>query len=411
MAMGSRRRAIVALGIAGCLLLAAGCSKKSSSSTSGGSDITIGASLPLSGPLAGFGGFVKWGYQHAVDQVNAAGGLQVGSSKRHVNLIVLDDATDPNKVSSNTDTLISKDHVTALLGSCTPALVIPGAIVANRNRIPMTTGCSPLEAFKSAAPKPGGWQYVWDVFFDEPDLAAAPFQTLNTTGVTTNKKVAILHDNGPDGLVVGGQIWPAMAQANGYSVVLNQSFPIDNTQFNSFVDKAKASGADVLLIDSLTPQAVTIRKQLSSASYHPKVIVAEKGGEPVQFAQALGGLADGILVGGYWDASFPYPGASTLRQQYEQQTGQTYSQHIADSYAVTQIMLDAITTAGSTDAAKINDALGKTDKTYVVGPVKFDTGHTSKLPMVELQWQGGATKVVWPADRKTGTFLFPVPAS
>jgi len=414
MARGSRRRgsrrgtSIVALGIAACLLFAAGCSKKSSSTTSSGGDITIGASLPLSGPLAGFGSFVQWGYKHAVDQVNAAGGLQVGGSKRHVTLKVLDDATDPNKVSANTDTLISKNKVTAMLGSCTPALVIAGAIVADRNRVPMVTGCAPLEAFKAAKPQ---WNYVWDLFFDEPDLAAAPFKTLEATGVSTNKKVAILHDNGPDGLVVGGQIWPAMAKANGYSVAVNQSFPVDNTQFNSFVDAAKASGADVLLIDSLTPQAVTIRKQISSAGYHPKVIVAEKGGEPVQFAQALKGLANGILVGGYWDSSFPYPGASELRQAYEKETGQTYSQHIADSYTATQVLLDAISAAGSTDAAKVNDALSKTNKTYVVGPVQFDAKHTSKLPMVELQWQNGATKIVWPTDRKTGTLLFPATAS
>lgn len=409
MTRGTRRQTIAVLGIAACLLLAAGCGKQSGSS-SGGSDIAIGASLPLTGPLAGFGGFVKWGYQHAVDQVNAAGGLQVGGAKRHVKLIVLDDGTDPNKVSANTDTLISKDRVTAMLGSCTPALVIPGALVANRNRVPMVTGCAPLEAFKTAKPS-GGWQYVWDLFFDEPDLAAAPFETLKATGVNTNKKVAILHDNGPDGQVVGGQLWPQLAKQNGYTVALNQSFPVDNTQFNSFVDAAKASGADILLIDSLTPQAVTIRKQVAAAGYHPTVIVAEKGAEPVQFAQAAGSLADGVLVGGYWDSSFPYPGASTLRQQYEQQTGQSYSQHIADSYTAAQVLLDAISAAGSTDAAKVNDAIGKTDKTYVVGPVKFDAEHTSKLPMVELQWQSGATKVVWPTDRKTGDFLFPVPAS
>jgi len=36
----------------------------------------IGASIPLTGPLAGFGYFEKWGYQHAVNLANAAGGNQ-----------------------------------------------------------------------------------------------------------------------------------------------------------------------------------------------------------------------------------------------------------------------------------------------------------------------------------------------
>jgi branched-chain amino acid transport system substrate-binding protein len=267
----------------------------------------------------------------------------------------------------------------------------------------MVTGCAPLEAFRSVK----RWQYVWDLFFHEPDLAEAPFKTLQAAGVKTNGKVAIVHDNGPDGAVVGGQLWPKLAAQYGYTVVSNQSFPVDNTQFNSLISNAKATGADVFLIDAVTPQAVTIRKQMASAGYAPQVIVAEKGAEPVQFAQALGSLADGVIVGGYWDSSFPYPGAAELRRAFERDTKQTYSQHIADSYAAAQVLLDAISAAGSTDAAKINQAIGRTDKTYVVGPVKFDDQHTSRLPIAELQWQGGQTKVVWPEQRKTGELLFP----
>jgi branched-chain amino acid transport system substrate-binding protein len=43
--------------------------------------------------------------------------------------------------------------------------------------------------------------------------------------------------------------------------------------------------------------------------------------------------------------------------------------------------------------------------------VKFDERHTSKLPIAELQWQSGQTRVVWPPERATGTLLFPVPGS
>jgi branched-chain amino acid transport system substrate-binding protein len=406
-AAARRPRRVLASLTACVALLAAGCGGSSGSGSSSSSEIVIGASIPLSGPLAGFGSFQRWGYQHAVDDLNKAGGVQVGGVKRKVRLVLLDDKTDPNTTSANTDTLITRNQATALLGSCTPALVNAGAVVADRNRVPMVTGCAPLEAFKSVKQ----WQYVWDVFFDEPDLAEAPFKTLEAAGVETNKTVAIVHDNGPDGAVVGGQLWPALAKKYGYTVASNQSFPVDNTQFNALISNAKATGADVFLIDAVTPQAVTIRKQMASAGYTPKVIVAEKGAEPVQFAEAVGDLGDGVIVGGYWDASFPYPGAAQLRQAFETETGQTYSQHIADSYGAAQILLDAIAAAGSTDAAKINQAIGRTDKSYVVGPVKFDERHTSKLPIAELQWQSGQTKVVWPPERATGSLLFPVPGA
>jgi branched-chain amino acid transport system substrate-binding protein len=388
---------------AGLVLAVSACG--SSGNGGGGDKIVIGASIPISGDLAGFGSFLKWGYTHAVDEVNAAGGIEVDGKKKQVELKILDDKTDPNTTSSNTDRLISQDGVAAMLGSCTPVLVNAGAVVADRNRTPLVTGCDPLEAFKSVK----DWQYAWDLFFDEPDLASAPFKTLQDTGTQTNKKVAILHDNGPDGQVVGGQLWPSIAQQFGYDVVLNQEFPVAATTFSSTVTQAKNSGADVVLVDAVTPQAISMRKEMAAQGFKPKVLVMEKGGEPVQFAQALGGLADGILVGGYWDPSFPYPGAAELKTQFEQETGQTASQHIADSEAAAAVLFDAIKRAGSTDKDKINDALKTTDLQTVVGPIKFDANHTSKLPIVELQWQGGETKIVWPTDQATGKFLFPLP--
>src|SRR5438270_81849 len=54
-------------------------------------DIVIGASLPLSGPLAGFGSFQQWGYKRAVDQVNKAGGIAINGTKQQVKLIIRDD--------------------------------------------------------------------------------------------------------------------------------------------------------------------------------------------------------------------------------------------------------------------------------------------------------------------------------
>jgi branched-chain amino acid transport system substrate-binding protein len=392
-----KRKVLSAIALSSLVVALSACGSSSDGGGGGGDSgsggtVKIGAAIPLSGALAGFGSFQKWGYEAAVKDVNAEGGVTVGGKKQKVALTLLDDKTDPNVTSSSTTRLITKDGVSALLGSCTPELVNAGALIADRNKTPMVTGCNPLGAFTSVK----DWTYVWDIFFAEEDLSEAPFLTLEAWDAQTNKKVAILHDNGPDGAIVGGKIWPAMAAKHGWDVVLNETFPTQASQFGAIVQKAKASGADLVLVDAITPQAISIRKQMQAANYTPKYLDIEKGAEPVQFQEALGDLANGVLVGGYWDPSFPYPGAADLRTRFEEETGQTYSQHIADSYAAARVLLDAITRANSTDKAKINDAIGKTDDTYVVGPVKFGPDHTSKLPIVMLQWQGTETPIVGP---------------
>lgn len=368
-------------------------------------EVVIGASIPLSGPLAGFGMYQKWGYETAVNDLNKAGGLTVGGKKVPVKLVIRDDKTDPNVTASNTETLISRDGAVAMLGSCTPALVNAGALVAERRKVPLVAGGAPLQAFRSVRK----WHYAWAMFFDEPELASAPFRMIQDLKLQTNKKIAILADNGPDGAVVGGKLWPADAKAGGYEVVQATAFPTDTQQFTSMVAQAKSSGADIVMVNAIPPQAIGVRKQMASAGYTPKLLVMEKGAEPEAFAQATGRLSDGVLVGGYWDPSFPYPGAADLGKRFEAETKQTQSQHIADSHAAAQVLLDAIAAAGSTDREKINAAIGKTLKSYVIGPVKFDADHTSAIPITVMQWQSGKAVVVWPKDRANGKLIFPLP--
>jgi branched-chain amino acid transport system substrate-binding protein len=402
--MGFQGRGVFA--VASVVVLAGvltACGGSSSSSSSG--PIRLGASIPLSGPLASFGAFEKWGYQHAVDQVNAAGGISIGGKKRKVQLTLLDDQTDPNRTVNNVTRLITSEKVDALLGSCTDSLVEPGALIADRQGVPMVTPCAATNTF-GATKK---WTWAWDLFFNSEQLTETPFNTVDQLGLATNKKVAIIHSNGKNENVMGGTEWPKWAAKHGWSVTYNAAFPPDTSQFTSALQAAKASGADMLLTVFPPPAAIALRKQMAAAAYQPKLLVIEEGGEPVQFATALGALANGVMVGGYWDPSFPFPGAQTIRQQFEAQTGQTFSQHIADTATAAQVLMDAIGRAGSLDKKKINSEIAKTDKTYVAGAIKFGPDHTCTLPMVEEQWQNGNSVVVAPTDRATAKIIFPLP--
>ena len=122
-------------------------------------------------------------------------------------------------------------------------------------------------------------------------------------------------------------------------------------------------------------------------------------------------MSEGVLVSGYWDASFPYPGAMQLGQRFEAETQGTPGAQIANSPAVAQVLLDAIAQAGSLDAEKINAAIAATDKSYVVGPVKFAADHTSPIPLTMAQWQSGGARVVWPSDRANGQLIVGLPSA
>lgn len=372
----------------------------------GSGPIVIGASIPLTGGLAYFGYYEKWGYQHAVNTVNASGGIAIDGVKHKVKLIVLDDQTDPNTTVSNDEQLITQDHATALLGSCTDSMVVPGALIAQRNGVPMVTPCATTNGFASDAK----WKWVWDIFFNSEDLTEEPFLMLKEYHLATNKKIAILHSNGTAESVMGGTFWPNWAKQFGYDVTSNVSFSATSTDFTSDLQAAKAAGAQILMALGEPPSLIAMRKQMVQVGYHPKIIDMEEGGEPTAFAQALGSLANGVLVGGYWDYTFPYPGARQLKNEFQEQTHANYSQHIADTDAAATVLLNAIARAGSLDAAKINTAISQTNLSTVVGRVKFSAQHTYTLPVVEEQWQNGHCYVVAPANRANAKLIFPAPA-
>ena len=288
-------------------------------------------------------------------------------------LIIRDDKTDPNATASNTETLISRDHVVAMLGSCTPALVNAGALVAERAKKPMVTGCDPLEVFKSVRK----WNYVWDLFFDEPELAAAQFKALAELERTRpTRRSRFWHDNGPDGQVVGGKIWPALAKEFGYEVVQNAEFPVDNAQFTSIIAEAKSKGAE-----SCSSTRSPRRRSRSASRWRRRAIRPRCSISRRAPSRCNSPKRSANCPTAFWSAAIgirpsPIPARPTSPRPSKARPSSASSQHIADSYAAAQVLLDAIAAAGSTDPEKINAAIAKTDKTYVVGPIKFDANHT-----------------------------------
>ena len=67
---------------------------------------------------------------------------------------------------------------------------------------------------------------------------------------------------------------------------------------------------------------VALRKQMDAAGYKPKVLDFARGAQLQQFADALGPLAEGIVIESYWTArDAGYPGAAELGARFDEETG------------------------------------------------------------------------------------------
>jgi branched-chain amino acid transport system substrate-binding protein len=366
-------------------------------------EITIGTSLPLTGPLAPFGPTLRMGYQKAIDEVNKAGGLKLADGKQKIKLVVLDNKSDPNTASSQARTLYLQNGAVAMLGAVTPPLSIPLSKVAEQVQKPFVTSVTPVRAWLSGGP----YKWAWDFFFDELQMTQRQYQASNLA--KTNKKVALFTDTEEDGVVMGG-LWKKNAPKFGYKVVSHASFPVGTTDFSKYIADAKAKGAQVLIAQMIPPDAIALWKQIKASGWKPQTAFCEKCSNNGAWGKALGKLANGTSEAEWWVPEGGYPGSASFGSVTKKLGGRSSDVSVVvAAYTAAKILFDAIQRAGSTDAAKINDAIAKTNKTYPLGPAKFAADHHATTPIYATQWQNGQTYLVYPTKKGAKKLQAPVP--
>jgi branched-chain amino acid transport system substrate-binding protein len=399
--MRKRSRWLAAAGFAAAASAAtiAGAGTASSSA----SDVTIGASIPLTGGLAPFGPTIKTGYQRAVDEANAAGGLKLSDGRHKVKLVFLDNKSDPNTASSQGRTLYLQNGAVALLGAITPPLNIPLSKVAEQVHRPFMTSLTPVRAWLTGGP----YTWSWDFFFDELQMTQRQFQASSL--VKTNKKVVLFTDTEEDGVVMG-KLWTANAPKFGYSIVAHESFPVGTTDFSKYIADAKSKGAQILIAQMIPPDAIALWKQMKAARYQPQTAFCEKCSNNGAWGNALGKLANGTSEAEWWVPEGGFPQAAAFLAIAKKLGGRSSDVSVvAAAYTAARILFDAIERAGSTDAGKINAALAQTNKTYPLGPAKFAADHHAATPIYATQWQNGQTYLVYPRLKGAHKLLAPVP--
>jgi branched-chain amino acid transport system substrate-binding protein len=360
----------LALGVAACTS-ASGAESSSSGGkpASSGAAIVIGATLSLTGSLGVLGRPLEAGYQQEIAEVNAAGGIAIGGTREKLTLVVLDNGSDPRAASAQAAELVQHDHAVALLGSATPQIVLPTAVLAEQLHVPFLTSLVPVEAFANADKT--GWTYSWDLCYDERQQAADAARAL--AAVPGDKKVALFTDDEPDS-VLERPLYEAAFKADGLDVVGDYTFPVGTTDFASYIADAHANGAQLVAGQLAPADGVALWKQLTSSGFRPKAAFLAGTSAAGYQPPSLGQLAGDTLSAGYWSPGQASPGqlaliTPTLGKQYA--GSQDYAT-AAVGYAVAEVLTDALATAGGTNPGRLNAAIAHTDARTTAGAITFD---------------------------------------
>ncbi len=232
--------AVGALALAGCGAADSrdeGSGSNNASSSSG--EYKIGAVLSLSGHAAGMGSHQRDGARYAVDEINAAGGV----NGRKLRLDVRDDAGDPNKTVSVFNRFAADDEVLAVFGGTFGSFSLSILPISKRVGLPMLAPNSTHSLTRSDS------RYLFRVVFDADAEVTAAVDRAKAEGA---KRVAILHGTDAYG-EQGSELLKEAIPAAGLELVGSEGMPADARDVTPQLTKLRASRPDVLMLWGTSP--------------------------------------------------------------------------------------------------------------------------------------------------------------
>lgn len=237
-----------------------GCGSNSGSSSKKDADkYYIGGIGPTTGATAIYGTAVKNGAQLAVDEINAAGGI----NGKQIEYRFEDDQNDAEKSVNAYNTL--KDWgMQMLVGTTTtaPCIAVAGK-TASDNMFQITPSASAPDVLSS------GNGNIFQVCFTDPNQGIASAQYIAENKLA--KKIGIIYDSSDVYSSGIEEKFEAEAKDKGLQIVSKAAFTADSkTDFGTQLQKAKDAGADLLFLPIYYQEASIILKQADTMGYKPK---------------------------------------------------------------------------------------------------------------------------------------------
>ena len=316
-------------------------------STESGATFKIGAIGPLTGGAAAYGNAVCNAAELAVEEINAAGGIngyQVEYSKE-------DDELNAEKSVHAYNTL--KDWgMQILVGSTTSACSIAVSEYTKADSMfQLTPSGSAEDCVK--------YDNVFRVCFSDPNQGIASAQYISNKNLAT--KVGIIYDSSDVYSTGIYQKFVEEAAGKNFEVVSQEAFTQDNnTDFSVQLQKAKDAGADLVFLPIYYKDASLILTQANTMGYKP-IFFGVDGMDGILTVENFDTkLAEGVMLLTPFAADATDDLTVNFVKNYQDKYGETPNQFAADAYDAVYIIKQALESKNVTpdmSTADICDAI------------------------------------------------------
>jgi branched-chain amino acid transport system substrate-binding protein len=361
-------------------VLIAGCKKDEVAGS--GDTIKVGEFASLTGSEATFGQSSHNGTQLAIDEINAAGGV-LG---KKIVLRTEDNQSQAGQSATAVRKLISSDGVIAILGEVASSRSLEAAPICQQSKIPMISPSSTNPKVTETG------DYIFRVCFIDPFQGTV----MANFGRKTLKlnSAAILSDVKSDYSVGLAKFFKQGFTTGGGQIVAEQKYSGGDKDFNAQLTAIKAANPDGIFVPGYYTEVGLIALQAKQLGINVPIFGGD-GWESSSLVSIGGPALEGDYFSTHFSTQDTSPAVQTFVKKYQDKFKDTPDAMAALGYDSAMILTDAIKKAGSTDAAKIRDALaGEKDFPGASGSITIDANRNASKPAVILEIKNGAFQYV-----------------
>lgn len=335
-----------------------------------GKELIIGASGPLTGNTASYGQAVQKGAQLAVDEINAAGGVNGITLK----LDFQDDENNAQKA-NNAYNIVKDNGAKVFMGTVTSGPCVSVVELAHEdNMFMITPSGTAVDCIK--------YDNAFRVCFNDPMQGTASAEYIATKQL--GSRIGVIYDSSDVYSSGIFQAFKAEAANRGLEIVSEQAFTSsNNTDFSVALQKIKESNADLVFLPIYYKEASSILQQARDAGLSVKWFGCDGLDGVIGQLQDDAALAEGVMLLTPYAADSKEEKSAKFTQAYKDKyNGETPIQFAADAYDAIYAIKAAIEKAGIEDVSmSISDLCDQL-----------------KTAMTEITLEGVTGTITWSAD-------------
>jgi branched-chain amino acid transport system substrate-binding protein len=345
------KKTMMVLATAALSLILFGCPPKTENATgstdAGSGEIVIGEYGSLTGGQATFGTSTHNGIMLALEEINAAGGV----NGRKLKVLTEDDQSKPDEAASAVTKLISQNNVVAVLGEVASSNSLAAAPICQNSKVPMITPSSTNPTVTQKG------DYIFRMcFLDDYQGQSMARYVANTLGI---KKVAVLIDSKSDYSTGLAGFFSAAFKAAGGTIVATQSYAQGDSDFRAQLTAIKAAGPDLIYVPGYYNDIGQIAIQARDLGMQ-QPLGGGDGWESPKLIEIGGKALEGCFYSNHYFAGDTKPIVRQFVEKYKQANSATPDALAALAYDAAHVLADAIKRAGKTDGPALRDAIAAT---------------------------------------------------